>query len=117
MDVGEDELDDVVRQCLHLSIYAEPVTVDLLVLLRLLEIQRVESLGNGVILTQGLFTGHNRKAFTRTKTHNQQLVFRFFRGVYAVDLPSLENHAILTGKVVKLKPLLTDTLDTVGTGQ
>lgn len=96
MDVGEDELDDIVRQRLHLPIYAEPMTVDLLILFRLFEIQRVKSLGNGVVLAQGLFTGHNRKTFPRAKTHNQQLMFRLFRRVYTVDLPSLKDHAILT---------------------
>ena len=117
VNVGEDELDDVVRQGLHLTIYAEPVPVHLLVLLSLLEIQRVESFRNGVFLTQGLFARHHRETFLGAEAYNQQLMLKFFRRVNTVDLSRLKNHAILPGKIAKLKPLLTDTLDAVGTGE
>lgn len=74
MNVREGELDQVVRQRLHLVLYAETVAVHLLVLLGLLEVQRVETVGDRVVLVQGLLAGHHREGLLGANLYYQQLV-------------------------------------------
>lgn len=74
MDVREGKLDYVVGQGLHLVLYAETMAVHLLVLLRLLEVQRVETVRDRVVLVQGLLAGHNREGLLGADLDDQQLV-------------------------------------------
>lgn len=59
---------------MHLVLYAETMAVHLLVLFRLLEVQRVETVGDRVVLVQGLLAGHNREGLLGADLDDQQLV-------------------------------------------
>lgn len=54
MRVGVGELDDVVGQGLHLSVDPEAMAIDFWILLRVFEIQRVETFGNRIVLRESL---------------------------------------------------------------
>jgi hypothetical protein len=114
VDVREAELDDVVRQRLHLPGYAEPVPVDLLVLLRFPKVQGVEALGDGEVLMQRLLSAINGEALAGTDAHHQQFLLLGLRRHDAVNLSGLEDHAVLSGEGVELEALLADALNAIG---
>jgi hypothetical protein len=111
--VVEAELDEVVRQCLHLLAYAEPVPEDLLVLIGLLEVQRVEPLRNAVVFAQSLLSSQHGESPPGADLDHQQLVLTLVARVQILDLPHREHHAVLA-RSIEVEPLLADPLDAVG---
>lgn len=69
--VVERELNEVVRQRLHLLVDPKPVPKNLLVLLRLFKVQRIKAFGNLVILTESLFVRLHWICPARTNLHHQ----------------------------------------------
>lgn len=112
MGVVESELDQVVRQRLHLLVYPKPVPKNLLVLLHLLKVQRIKTFGNLVIFTESLLARLHWKCPARTNLHHQQLVLAFLPWLNLIDLPHRKNHAVLP-RQIELKTLLADPLDSV----
>ena len=71
MGIVETELNEVIRQGLHLLVDPEPMPEYFLVFLVLLEVQRVKTLGNTVVFAFSLFCSHYREGPSRTYLHNK----------------------------------------------
>lgn len=116
MGVVETELNEVVRQRLHLLVYPETMSEDLLVLLSLLEVQGVKAVRDSVLVAQGLLASLHWEGPPRGNPYDEQGVICFFCGLNIIDLSDGEDHAVLT-RVVELESLLADPFDAIGPGQ
>jgi hypothetical protein len=116
MCVCERELDNVERKSLHLVVYTKTLTIYLLVLLRLLEVDRVETLWNFEMLTQGLFRSHHGETTFGADFNHEKLMLILFCGVDALDLSHRKNHTVMShNATVELETFLANSFDSIGT--
>ena len=71
-------MNDIVRKSLHFAVDPETMTIDLVILVSLLEVERVEAFRNLIFFTNSFLICNDWKGLLWTNTHHKELVFELF---------------------------------------